>query len=206
MPQLFRSLWASYRLTNQPLSLCIRIGRGQKLKITRTKSAKVFIDGVLSVDSWGEQSALSSITLKNNSILKISGDFLIGPSVHISVNSHASLFFGGRGISTGSGITANSRIMVENFVSIGKDCIIAWDTFITDSNWHEISGQQRSVPTQIGDNVWISHGASVLKGSNIPSGCIVAAKAVVTHGNFQKNCLIGGLPARVLKADVVWSR
>lgn len=51
----------------------------------------------------------------------------------------------------------------------------------------------------VGDNVWIGAGVVFLDGSHVGSGCVVAANAVVTAGNYPQNSVIGGIPARVIK-------
>jgi acetyltransferase-like isoleucine patch superfamily enzyme len=204
--QLARSFHASYRLTGKFVSLRVRVGRGQQIRITRESSSKINLIGFIQVDNWEGASAPSSIRVGENSTLSVLGNLSIGPGVHITVGPNATLAFGGKSTSSGSGITANCRIMVEKLVSLGKDCIVAWDTFITDSDHHNINGNQRIAPVIIGDNVWISHGVSILKGSCVPNGCIVAAKALVLSDDFNENCLIGGIPATILKRGVSWTR
>lgn len=53
----------------------------------------------------------------------------------------------------------------------------------------------------VGDNCWIGAGAVFLDGAKIGNGCIVAANAVV-RGSFDDNCVIGGVPAKVLKQRI----
>lgn len=50
-------------------------------------------------------------------------------------------------------------------------------------------------PVCIGDDVWIGHGAIILKGVRIGDGAIVAAGAVVTR-NVAPFSIVGGVPAR----------
>jgi acetyltransferase-like isoleucine patch superfamily enzyme len=165
------------------------------------------IEGNIFVNSWGGNSLPSSISCSEKSTLSILGDFEIGPGVHISLAKGANLTILGRRNSTASGITCNSRIMVEKSVKIGADCIIAWDVFITDSDWHNIKGALRCEPVTIGDNVWISHGVSITKGAAVPSGCIVGAKSLVTRaGSFPEKSIIAGVPAAVRKINVEWSQ
>lgn len=203
---ILRSLAATRKLTGNFIPLRISLGPGQKLDVYRAKNADVLIDGFVRVISWGSSRLPSSISLGDGAKLRILSNFEIGPGVHISVSKGASLILGGQRSSTASGITCNTRIMVEKSIKIGADCIIAWDVFISDSNWHDIKGGVRSEPVLIGDKVWISHGASVIKGAQIPSGCIVGAKSLVTHGVFPENSLIAGVPATVRRTDVEWSR
>lgn len=50
----------------------------------------------------------------------------------------------------------------------------------------------------IGDGTWIGMNATILAGSHIGTNCVVAAHSVV-KGNFPDCCVIGGIPARILK-------
>ena len=130
----------------------------------------------------------------------------MGPNVHISVGSFGVLKIKGTDKSSGSGVTCDTRIMVKKSLEIGADCIIAWDCFITDSDWHKMDGSVRTEPVIIGDNVWISHGVSILKGSSIGSGSIIGAKSIVNSKFVTKNALIVGNPARVCRQGVKWER
>lgn len=201
-----RSLLATRKLTGSFTPLNIRIGIGQKLDVYRSQSSGVVIDGVVRVSPWGGSRLNSSISLGDGAQFKILGNFEIGPSVHLAVGKGARLEIKGQRLSTASGITCNTRIMVEKSIDIGADCIIAWDVLISDSNWHEIKGVERCEAISIGDNVWIAHGASVIKGAQVPSGCIIGAKSVVARGTFPENSLIAGAPATVRRTHVEWSR
>ena len=46
--------------------------------------------------------------------------------------------------------------------------------------------------------VWIGANATILPGIRIEEGAIIAAGAVVTK-NVKKNCLYGGVPAKLIK-------
>lgn len=201
-----RSIIATKKLTGDFYPIRVRIGIGQVLRINNLSKVKATLIGNLLVNSWGGSNTASSISCGCGSNLTISGDFEIGPNVHIELAKNAKLTLGGKKNSSASGITCNTRIMVEDSLSIGADCIIAWDVFISDSNWHEISGMARCSPISIGDQVWISHGVSVLKGSVIPFGCIIGAKSLVTQVFDTKKALIVGVPAKVIKNGVEWTR
>lgn len=203
---LFRSLKATKKITGKYFPIKVRIGRGQKLNIVCSSNCNANLSGNFTVNQWGGSCLPSSISCGEGATLTILGDFEIGPNVHISIAKDATLILKGRRNSTASGITCNTRIMVEKSVEIGYDCIIAWDVFITDSDWHDIKGSERIRPVFIGDNVWIGHGASVLKGAVIPSGCIVGAKSLVSKGSFPENSLICGIPVAIRRTEVEWSR
>lgn len=82
-----------------------------------------------------------SISLGKNSSLIIDGDFTIGNGTRIFLDEGAFLYIGGNKYESASGITEKSRVMVRKSVHIGVDCIIAWNVFITDCDWHEIEGK-----------------------------------------------------------------
>jgi len=203
---LFRSVVATKKLTGSIYPIRVRIGIGQILRVNVGRKSRVNLIGNLQIDSWGGCNIASSIYCSENSNLIILGDFEIGPNVHINLSHGAILTLGGKKYSSASGITCNARIMVEKKLTIGHDCIIAWDVFISDSNFHDITDITRSNPVSIGDHVWISHGVSVLKGSVIPSGCIVGAKSLVSGIFNTEKSLLAGVPAKVIRNGVEWSR
>ena len=203
---LCRSVVATKRLTGHVFPLRVRLGISQTLRVSVGRRSSVNLTGNLLVNSWGGSNTPSSVSCADESSLAIAGDFEIGPNVHIEVACGAKLTLGGKRHSSASGITCNSRIMVENSVAIGADCIIAWDVYISDSNWHDVAGMTRSAPVSIGDHVWISHGVSVLKGAVIPSGCIVGTKSLVTKSFSTEHSLLAGIPAKEIRPGVEWSR
>lgn len=52
---------------------------------------------------------------------------------------------------------------------------------------------------KIGSNCWIGTKVTIFDGTAIGIGCIVAAGAVVSKGIFSDNCIIGGIPAKIIK-------
>ncbi len=100
-------------------------------------------------------------------------------------------------------INRNSEIVAATGVVIGSDCAISWDVLITDTDFHQVSGVQKSRSVRIGDNVWIGAGATILKGVTVGHGAIVAAKSVVTEDVPSKS-LVAGNPARLIRTEVDW--
>ena len=95
--------------------------------------------------------------------------------------------------------------MALKSIEIGKDVIIAWGVYITDSDWHTILGRDMVAPAVIGDNVWISHDVSILKGASIGQGSIIGAKSLVIS-NVPEHCLAAGIPAKVVQQNISWTR
>ncbi|MFM8742737.1 MAG: acyltransferase [Cytophagales bacterium] len=53
----------------------------------------------------------------------------------------------------------------------------------------------------IGENCWIGSKVTILDGVQIGNGCVIAAGSVVTK-SFPNKCVIGGVPATILKARI----
>lgn len=99
-------------------------------------------------------------------------------------------------------------------ITIGTHCQIASSTIISDTDFHPADPVQRLKQVDgehfsfsdvgkkevvIGNNVWIGWNCTILKGVSIGDNCIVAAGSVVLKGDYPRNTLIGGNPARVVK-------
>jgi acetyltransferase-like isoleucine patch superfamily enzyme len=141
----------------------------------------------------------SHLTLRKNSCLIINGKFDIYTGFRISVNENAVL-------ELGSGyMNYNINIACFNRIKIGHDVAIAENVTIRDSDNHQIiySNYEISKPIDIGNHVWIGMNATILKGVNIGDGAVVAAGSVVTR-NIPENCLVAGVPARIIKNNVRW--
>lgn len=170
------------------------------------ESSHVELNGTVSFGSDLGEPGTAIVRVGRNAKLIINGDFVIGPGVTIIVADNASLSIGGRRDSSGSGITSDSRIMVAKEIKIGYDCIVAWGVFITDCDWHSITGSKHTEPCKIGDRVWIAHGASILKGCMIGDDSIVAAHSTCLAGTHSPHSLLLGTPAKAARTNVSWNR
>lgn len=95
-------------------------------------------------------------------------------------------------------------------IIIGKDCMFSFDITVWNSDCHAIlqNGEciNKGEDVVIGNHVWIGHGVEILKGSVISDGCVIAAKALVNKKFFTPNCIIAGIPGRVINENVTWDR
>lgn len=111
----------------------------------------------------------------------------------------------GCNISIGDGtiINCNVTILDTNKVVIGEDVFIAPGVVISAAT-HPLDAEHRvqrffqSHPVTIRDRAWIGANATILTGVTIGENAVVAAGAVVTR-DVPDSCLVGGVPARVIK-------
>lgn len=96
-------------------------------------------------------------------------------------------------------IDASGEIEIGDNVSIAHSSTI----MSTDHNYEdlEIPIKDQGVTAKkvtIGSNIWIAAKATILSGITIESGSIIAAGAVVCK-NIDKNSVVGGVPAKLIK-------
>ncbi len=109
---------------------------------------------------------------------------------------------------------SGATIYARKGIEIGENTAIGGNVKILDNDFHPIEAEKRvellknknggdadiipSRPITIGKNCFIGCNAIILKGTSLGDGCVVGAGSVVA-GKFEKNSVIAGNPARVIK-------
>ena len=128
--------------------------------------------------SLGTKSVIESYCCINNAV----GDVLIGNHTRIGIhNTIIGPVTIGNHVNLAQGITVTA--LNHNF----KDTTLRIDEQGISTN-----------PVVIGDDVWIGANAVILPGVTIGRHVVVAAGAVVTK-DVPDNCVVGGIPAKILK-------
>lgn len=99
------------------------------------------------------------------------------------------------------GYMPGQYIQAINGIVIGKNVRLGPGVKLISAN-HDLLNFDihiKNEPIEIGDNCWISATAVILSGVKLGNHVVVAAGAVVTK-SFSDNCLIGGVPAQVIKS------
>ncbi|MGI6721862.1 MAG: sugar O-acetyltransferase [Anaerovoracaceae bacterium] len=111
----------------------------------------------------------------------------------------------GSNIHVGENFLANYNVTILDIgpVNIGDYVMIGLNTMITTVN-HPLSPEKRrhhigqASPVNIGRDVWIGGNCTILPGVTIGNNVVVAAGAVVTK-DVPDNCVVGGVPAKIIK-------
>lgn len=168
----------------------IRILRGNIINLLYgLKTSGLRVEGKLNISRPHNKTKI--IMGKNILIYKNVGIFLDADNAIIEIGDD-------------SYINRRSEICCKSNVKIGKKCAISWDVTITDTDYHGVLGRGSTKPVIIGDRVWIGCKSTILKGVTIGEGSVVAAGSLVVD-DVPKNCLVAGVPAKVIKRDIKWS-
>jgi maltose O-acetyltransferase len=126
---------------------------------------------------------------------------------HVTVKGNFQCDYGCN-IYIGSGVIINCNVTIldTNRVELGDDVFIAPGVVISAAT-HPLNAQRRvsrhfqSHPIRIGNRAWIGANATILPGVTIGENAVVAAGAVVTR-DVPANCLVGGVPAKIIREIV----
>jgi len=133
--------------------------------------------------------------------LKILGDYSIGRGCRFTIGKNAE-------VELDEGyININSIVSINYGLKIGKSTFISWNCQILDDDLHEMiyeGKKNKDNKIIIGSHVWIGSNVSIFKGVTIADNSVVAANSVVTRKFSEKNCLIAGNPAVIVKRNIDW--
>lgn len=102
---------------------------------------------------------------------------------------------------------SGATIYARKGISIGDNTLIGGNVKILDNDFHPIEVKARNSDikekigtreVEIGKDCFIGCNSLILKGSKIGDGSVVGAGSVVA-GEFPRNCIIAGNPAKVIK-------
>jgi acetyltransferase-like isoleucine patch superfamily enzyme len=124
--------------------------------------------------------------------------------------------WGHSSVEIGDGCTSNGTLCwltPGGRLRIGEDCMFAEAINIHVGDNHAIFDVNTLAPTNyrktpaitVGDHVWLASAARLLAGAAIGSGSVVATQAVV-KGEIPDCSLAAGMPARVVRRGVSWTR
>jgi acetyltransferase-like isoleucine patch superfamily enzyme len=145
----------------------------------------------------------------NNNVIRIGQDVRLLASELLTEGDRCTVTIGSR--TTFEPGVKVAAVEEDSSITIGDQCMFSEGVELRTSDSHPIhdaEGRRVNPPGDIciGDHVWIGNGALVLKGVSIANDSIVGARAVVVHPAVQERVVLAGVPARIVRSDVTWSR
>lgn len=127
----------------------------------------------------------------------------MGAKVKGAVHGHCTILTNKLKLAENSFINRNCFIDNNADLNIGKNCAVGYNVVFITSN-HTIScGERRGgklspIPIVVHDGCWIGANCTILPGSVIEKGCVIAAGSVV-KGVLKSNRLYAGVPAKEIR-------
>lgn len=149
------------------------------------------------------------------------GPLFLGPRLELEIARNAQVDFGrfvwiGHGtkirchegvVEIGAKTVMGQECTISAYqrVRIGEQCVIADRAMFIDFD-HGVVEVERPIRQQgiytreveVGSNVWIGYGASILRGVSVGDNSIVGTNSVVTK-DVPANAVVAGVPARIVR-------
>ena len=124
------------------------------------------------------------------------------------IGNNCSIYIGENTIIGSSYISAKDT---SRKIHIGRDCMLSrYIQLLTsdghpifDLNTHKIINNSGDII--IGNNVWLASDVTILKNTNIGDHVVIGCNSLVTH-DIDNNCMAAGVPAKIIKNNIYWSR
>lgn len=159
---------------------------------------------------WGNGS-VGNFTYSKNYIYIYNGKLIFDGNAQFAMGVTLRCDNGGI-IHFGNNFTANQNFTCFSNTNIifGDDVLCGWNVNVRDSDGHDIYNENEIMnPNQsiiIGKHCWLSAHVDILKGSKINDGCIVGFRSLVTKKFEDKNAILGGVPAKIIKTNISWKK
>lgn len=144
------------------------------------------------------------VAVENNGLMVFGDHVNLGGGTQICTVDKQSRLVIGRNTS----VTGNSHIVSKELVKIGNNCLISWEVQIMDTDFHRLLDQDTVIntvqPVQIESNTWICSRATLLKGTQIAQGSVIASNALIIGKLTEKNCVWTGMPLKIIRDNVHW--
>ncbi len=191
-------------------------GRGNKLKI---KSSVLLIDCKIEILGNNNLINIDETCFFNHVTFFIKGNNnIINISKNVAFNRGGELWIEDRFCK----INIDENTSFENVhiavtepysqISIGKDCMFAYDIDLRTGDSHSIIDTNTNhrinyaKNIEIGDHVWVAAHVTILKGVRLMKNSIVATRSLVSGIFEEEGIIVGGVPAKKLKGNITWCR
>jgi acetyltransferase-like isoleucine patch superfamily enzyme len=196
---IIRSLYLSIRFGGRIIVLRgtrLRLGRGARIRVPAGCRLLIGKSHVGGAPSSLDLRAGSTLTLRGRGRVSIARGtrILALDGAHLEIGSETAILY-------------NTTVTCLKNIRIGQKCAISWNVNIFDGNAHQliVDGvpRPRATSVDIGANVWIGSGATIVSAA-IGDGSVVGAGSVVVS-DVPRAVVVAGNPARVIRKDISWA-
>lgn len=196
-------------LTSNGLNNCVSVNGCEVFGEIKGSGNNILIDAPLQKSSMH-----ISISGDNNSI--IIKNPLVIRGLRVAIGNHVPVHNCNLTIGDNFSIEPNSKFLIFNSgcgMSIGSDCMFSSDIVVRIGELPHLIYKlelfeyaDKASTVKIGNHVWVGERSYFTKSAAVPDECIVAACSVVTRSFNDKNVVLGGNPASVVKRGIKWLR
>ena len=193
----------------------LKFDSGNNINIPKNKNIKINIKGTgntITIDK----------NITNDSKIKIK---INGNNNNINIGGSKSMFGINLSIGFDGNVVNNTKFLFgtnnhtqpiqcvleedNTSITIGNNNLISWGLEIRNSDSHTILNHDGDIINKaesitIGNHVWIGHDCLILKNTSIPDECVVGTHTIVTKKFTEPNCLLVGIPAKIVKQNIQW--
>lgn len=201
--------WTKFLYYNFFCSKVMRKGKGYILPypnavIDLGRGAKIVLeDGhfVVNGNKPRGSRAEAFVKLREGATLLLHHNTTLNYNATIEIHKDATVEIGSAYINSGAVVLAAERI------TIGDGVLVSREVFIYDADHHPIvneKGEQINPPRPvvIGDHVWIGLKCTLVRGTKIGEGAVIAANSLV-GGKIKTGTMASGNPARSY-SEITW--
>lgn len=147
----------------------------------------------------------SSLFIQGKIVLKGTGAHAFGPGTSLRIGNNGTLYVGDNFT-----CSVNNRIYCSHNITIGDDNMWSFDNVIMDTDSHKIYTDEEvwanpNRQVKFGNHVWLGCRNLILKGTDIPDGCVVASGSKIMKAYNDVNSIITS-DGKVIKKNIKWSR
>ena len=148
--------------------------------------------------------------LGNNSTIEIEDSIMVYEKCYISIKGDNCRCVISRNTTIGSASFFLEESNTE--IHVGSDCMIGREVCIVTTDFHSIvdatTGERINYPknVSVGNHVWLGYGVTLGKGAVVSDNSVVGKHALVTKQFTRPNICLVGIPAKIIKENVNWSR
>ena len=184
---------------------------GTKIYNPKIKNLEIHFGGINNYfeikEPFNIKEKVSVTFLRDNAKLTI-GNGLFARKLKIVLDKNTN-------ISIGNYFGVNDVFMTTNggigtSIKIGNSCMFSLDVTLRTSDGHVIYDIENkevinaSKDITIENRVWLCAKSTVLKGAKLSANTVVGYGAIVVDEFSEKNCIIAGIPAKIVKENIMW--